>query len=94
MKIKLIAPARKPEWGEEFWSLNSLLTSVNKKAAGAPLSILTLAALTPPEIKITVTDENVQPIDFEDSVDLVGISFLTALAPRAYEIADQLGIEV
>ena len=50
-----------------------------------PLTIV--AALTPPEHEVTLCDENVEPLDLEADVDLVGITFMTALAPRAYEIA-------
>lgn len=50
-----------------------------------PLTIV--AALTPPEHEVTVCDENVEPLDLDADVDLVGVTFMTALAPRAYEIA-------
>jgi radical SAM superfamily enzyme YgiQ (UPF0313 family) len=53
-----------------------------------PLGIISAAAMVPEDIDITVTDENVQPIDFDNETDLVGISImLTCQAPRAYEIA-------
>lgn len=51
------------------------------------LPLTTVAALTPPEHEVTIRDENVQPLDFDCDADLVGVSFMTALAPRAYEIA-------
>jgi len=51
------------------------------------LSVTTLAALTPAGWDITIADENVSPLDFDEQVDLVGITALTPLAPRAYEIA-------
>src|SRR5208337_842190 len=44
-------------------------------------------ALTPREHEVRVVDENVEPLDFETEYDVVGITFMTALAPRAYEIA-------
>ena len=50
-----------------------------------PLTIV--AALTPAEHEVRIIDENVEPLDLDADVDLVGISFMTALAPRAYEIA-------
>ena len=52
-----------------------------------PLTIV--AALTPPEHEVRIVDENVEPLDFETECDLVGITFMTALAPRAYEIAGE-----
>jgi len=53
------------------------------------LSVTTLAALTPPDVNISITDENIEPIDFDSDIDLVGISAITPLAPRGYEIADR-----
>lgn len=47
-----------------------------------------VAALTPPEVEVSLTDENVTVIDFQKETDLVGITALTVTAPRAYEIAD------
>ncbi|MBE0447622.1 MAG: B12-binding domain-containing radical SAM protein [Actinobacteria bacterium] len=88
MKIKLISPARKSDWGSSFWDVETLVKVTGLKAAGAPLALLTLAALTPVDTDVVITDENLEPIDFEEEVDLVGISFFTSYAPRAYEIAD------
>lgn len=51
-----------------------------------PLSVV--AALTPAEHHVQIVDENVEPVDVHAEADVVGISFMTALAPRAYEIAD------
>ena len=63
----------------------------------ARLTLTTLAALTPPDIDVQITDENVEPIDFEEEVDLVGITGMVMHAPRAYQIAQrfrQRGIQV
>ena len=51
------------------------------------LSLTTVAALTPSEHEVTLCDENVEPLDLSADVDVVGVSFMTGLAPRAYEIA-------
>ncbi|MBC8388705.1 MAG: B12-binding domain-containing radical SAM protein [Actinobacteria bacterium] len=47
-----------------------------------------IAALTPLEVEVSLTDENVTVIDFQKEIDLVGITTLTITAKRAYEIAD------
>jgi len=47
-----------------------------------------VAALTPPEVEVSLTDENVTAIDFKKETDLVGITALTVTAQRAYKIAD------
>lgn len=54
------------------------------------LPLTTVAALTPPGHQVALCDENVEPLDLEAPFDLVGVSFMTALAPRAYEIAREL----
>jgi len=63
----------------------------------ARLTLTALAALTPPDIEVKITDENVEPIDFEEDVDLVGVTGMVLHAPRAYQIAQrfrQRGIPV
>ncbi len=63
----------------------------------ARLTLTALAALTPSEIEVKITDENVDPIDFEEDVDLVGLTGMVMHAPRAYQIAQkfrQRGIPV
>jgi radical SAM superfamily enzyme YgiQ (UPF0313 family) len=76
MKLKLIIPG---------WSRTSIWKGFMFRFPY--LSVTTLAALTPAGWDITIADENVSPLDFDEQVDLVGITALTPLAPRAYEIA-------
>ena len=52
------------------------------------LGLLRVAALTPPGWQVTLRDEKIEPLDLEQSADLVGISTMTTTARRAYEIAD------
>ncbi|MEE4271891.1 MAG: radical SAM protein [Thermoanaerobaculales bacterium] len=52
------------------------------------LPLTTVAALTPPHHEVVLCDENVEPLDLESNVDVAAVSFMTAYAPRAYEIAD------
>lgn len=54
-----------------------------------PLALGIVAALTPPEVQVTIVDENVQDLDYEEPVDLVGVSMMTMLAGRAYQVADR-----
>ena len=77
MKLLLISPAwQEPGTGR-----------VSRFSFFPPLNLGILAALTPLDVEVTLTDENVQPIDFSLTPDLVGITCMTATAPRAYEIA-------
>jgi len=72
VKLELIAP-KESEGGRKL----------------APkLGLLTIAGLTPSDIEVSLTDENVEEIDFNKEVDLVGITAMTSTAVRAYEIAD------
>ena len=75
MKLGLIAPVtpRSPN---------------RKKTLSPPLGLAMVAAVTPPDVEISLTDENITTIDFEQQIDLVGITVLTVTAQRAYEIAD------
>ncbi len=54
-----------------------------------PLSLMTIAALTPEKHNVTITDESVEAVDFDQKPDLVGLTAMTAAAPRAYQIADR-----
>ena len=76
MRIKLIAPH---EHREDAISSPFKLQRVN-----LPL----LAALTPPDHTITIVEEAFAPDDIDQAVDLVGITVLTELALRAYQIGD------
>ncbi|GAG71059.1 unnamed protein product [marine sediment metagenome] len=76
MKLELIVPATQ----------ENLLN--RKKAPGPHLGLAMVAALTPLEVEVSLTDENVTVIDFQKEIDLVGITALTITAKRAYEIAD------
>ena len=65
-----------------------------------PLALATLAALTPPSIEVSFSDDQIRPIripaDLKE-VDLAAISVLSKTAHRAYEIADayrERGIKV
>lgn len=78
MKIELIAPG----WQEpSLWSVPTFRLP--------PLSLPMIASLTPDDFDISISDENISPIDFNKDIDLAAITVMTPLAPRAYEIADR-----
>ena len=80
MKIKLIGPTRYLENGR-------LLRS--KKLIVPSLTFPLLAALTPPDIDVSIVNEICEDINFEEKVDLVGITSYTINIHRAYQIADE-----
>ena len=76
MKIKLIAPHEHRE--------DAISSPFKFQRVNLPL----LAALTPPGHAITIVEEVFAPDDINQDVDLVGITVLTELALRAYQIGD------
>jgi radical SAM superfamily enzyme YgiQ (UPF0313 family) len=82
LKIRLIDPA----YEHPFISHSQ---KVIRNIWFAHLTLTTLAALTPQDIDVQITDENVEPIDFQEDVDLVGLTGMVMHAPRAHEIASQ-----
>src|SRR5664279_2510488 len=59
---------------------------VNRATRNQPLSLGIIAALTPPDWKVKILDENFRKFKYYEA-DLVGITAFTSTAPRAYEIA-------
>lgn len=78
MKIKLIAPHERTEE-----AINSAETFKIQKV-NLPL----LAALTPLEHTVRIVDEAFAPDDEGEEADLVGITVMTDLALRAYQIGE------
>jgi radical SAM superfamily enzyme YgiQ (UPF0313 family) len=65
--------------------------AVEENAPVYNLALPILAALTPPDIEISFTDDLLTPIDLNKplkDVDLVGITVLSKTALRAYQLAD------
>jgi radical SAM superfamily enzyme YgiQ (UPF0313 family) len=68
-----------------------IVPAVEENAPIPNLAFPILAALSPPDVEISFTDDLLTPIDLRKDlkeVDLVGITVLTKTALRAYEIAD------
>lgn len=77
MKLSLVAPKWPKEslWGQIYFRFPYL-------------ALTTVAALTDTRWSISIIDENTKPVDFCDLPDLVGMTLMTPLAKRGYEIAD------
>ena len=60
-----------------------------RKAYLPPLSLATIAGLTPPSHTVRVVNDLVENIDFSEKWDLVGLTAMTTQAERAYQIADE-----
>ncbi len=81
MRIRLIYPSsRKANPGFQEWK--------QPKSHRYPgLGLLTVAGLCPSECDVKIVDDEYEQINYEEKVDLVGISLLTVSALRAYEMA-------
>ena len=75
-KILLINPAYK----------GSMHSNI-KVLALPPLNLAIIARYTPANYDVQIVDEAMEDLDFDAPVDMVGITCMTPLAPRAYEIA-------
>ncbi|MEO0293614.1 MAG: radical SAM protein [candidate division WOR-3 bacterium] len=79
MFIKLISP-RSPV---------KFVSKREKAINFSRLTLTTIAALFPKEDKIEIINDSIEEINYNEKVDLVGITSITSTAPRAYEIADK-----
>src|SRR4030042_1135957 len=77
MKILLISPERERKKEEAFLFKLSFL------------NLSYLAAVTPPDVEVRSIDEAHEKVNFDEKVDLVGITAQTPVAPRAYQIAEE-----
>jgi len=83
LKFQIICPAA-PQFRIASGGTASFRTRIFRFSM---LSALSVAACAPPDVQTEVVDENVEAIDFDTDADIIGVSFMTYNAPRAYEIA-------
>lgn len=81
MKILLIAPS-----SGHWRGLGKKRLFNGKTFRFSMLSLLTVAAFTPTKHQIRLLDEQIEDLPEDNDFDLVGITTMTATAPRAYEI--------
>jgi radical SAM superfamily enzyme YgiQ (UPF0313 family) len=84
MKVLLVAPAIEKyllESGDKSKEVRMFRFSL--------LSLLTVAASIYKEHEVQIVDEHIDHLDFDEDIDVVGVSFMTAHSPRAYEIGDE-----
>lgn len=79
MKIKLIQPKMLPR------PMDTKL----KTRMSPSLGLLTLANLTPKEHEVIIENENIEDIDFDESVDLVAVTVTVDMMNRAVEISKE-----
>lgn len=77
MKVLLISPSIAPE------------IKTPKGLMIPQLALHILEGLTPPEYEVKTVEEETEKINLDEDFDLVGISCMTANAPRAYHLATE-----
>lgn len=86
-KIALINPSTFTDSEKHIYEMYKRNINNYKPYLSPPLSLLTVASHTPPDIEIKLLDENIEAIDYNAEYDLVGITAMTQQAFRAYNIA-------
>jgi len=76
MKLKLIYPPHRHFNHKRFFNV------------AIPLNLCVLAANTPADVEVSLTDAYLEDINYNEHVDLVGITCLTPSALQAYKIAE------
>ena len=79
MWIKLISPKSTCRPMDSGW----------KTHMAPPLALAVIGALTPPEHRVTLCDENVESLHLDDHPDLVGLTVKVDTFYRACEICAQ-----
>src|SRR4051812_30782426 len=87
MKLLLI----QPKLPESFWSFSWAFHKIarDRSAPISPLGLARVAALPPPGWDVRIVDENVEPIDFDEPADVVGVCGMAVQYPRQCEIAER-----
>ncbi|MBV8131226.1 MAG: DUF4070 domain-containing protein [Alphaproteobacteria bacterium] len=81
-----------PRFEISYWGLEHAVPFLGAKAAMPVANLPLLAALTPPRHKVTLVDENVEPIDFARCAraDIVGVTGMNVQRRRLKEILHEL----
>lgn len=86
MKIKLINPRFHSRY---FWDFKKMNEVLGRRANNFLLALPTLAGITPREHEVILVDDNIDTVDFDEKVDLVGLTGMTCYINRSFEIADE-----
>ena len=84
MKICLI----NPRFPLSLWDFSYSRDIDGSSFPFPPLSLATLAALTPKEHEVVIYDENVRPVNIDLDADIVGITGYSIQIERVFQLAD------
>jgi radical SAM superfamily enzyme YgiQ (UPF0313 family) len=81
-----------PRFEVSYWGLEHALSIVGKRANLPVACLPLLAALTPSEYRVTLIDENVEPIDFDRlaRADIVGVTGMIVQRARMRSVLEEL----
>src|SRR4051812_4250903 len=81
-----------PRFEASYWGLEHALPLFGKRAAMPVAGLPLLAAVTAPEHRVSILDENVAPLDFERiaRADIVGVTGMSVQRVRMREILTEL----
>lgn len=83
MRILFVCPL----FPDSIWNFRGINELVGVDSSQSPIGLATIAALTPPEIEVSIIDENIQAIDFTTPCDVVAISCFNVQFTRTLQIA-------
>lgn len=77
-----------PRFPESFWSFRFAIDEIvpGKRALNPPLGLATLAALSPAHWRVTIVDENVEPVPLAPEADIVGVCGMGVQFARQREL--------
>lgn len=92
LSICLINPRSKPSYWTGDYSLPLLALGTKVRYSTANGSLVSVAALVPPEHRVTIIDENVEDLDIGSlrDFDIVGVTGMVVQAERMTQILRQL----
>jgi radical SAM superfamily enzyme YgiQ (UPF0313 family) len=76
-----------PRFPRSLWGFQGIADLVGVRSGQAPLGLVTVAGLTPPEIEVELQDENCYPLDLDTDADVVAIGCWNVHYDRAHELA-------
>ena len=79
-----------PRFPESFWSFRWALQDLlpYKRAINPPLGLATVAALTPDNWEVSISDENIEALPIDPDVDIIGIGGMAVQYSRQRELLD------
>jgi radical SAM superfamily enzyme YgiQ (UPF0313 family) len=78
-----------PRFPRSLWGFQGIADLVGVRSGQAPLGLVTVAGLTPPEVEVELQDENCSPIVFDTDADVVAIGCWNVQFRRAVELATE-----